>query len=885
MGNLIEIVISGKNEAKAAIAEAKADGEGLSGAMTKMGAVSAAAMVGIGVEATKMATEYEASTTRLVTSAGESTKNIDMVRKGMLSMAGQVGTSAEDLSKGMYVVESAGFHAGDGLTVLKAAAQGAKDENAELGTVANAVTDVLVDYHLKSSDAANVTSQMVEAVSHGKTTFEEFSGSMHNILPLASAMHLSFADVSGVLAEMTAHGMSADQASQNMANAMRSLAGPSGTMLKEFQALGITVDEVHQKMGTVGLAGTMQFLEETAKKVGPNVLDQEAALKKLMGTAPGLSVALMTTGENAADTAAAIKGIGSASADAKGNVKGFSEIQDTLAFKLSQLKASFDTLMIQLGQKIIPVVKDTIDWFAHHKLAVEALATVIGGVLMLSTLKWISTLTGNFLSAVAKAVVAVKGLGTSSEEAAAKQAAASEAAGNWGRSLGNAIPIIGGVIAGAAALGSWLGHLGQKSYDATAALNETSNALLDLSAGSMSKATEKMIALAGLATKTGGSFREELVKPIDDSLAQLVSSGHLDQAKQALAAVDAQLTAGGVSADKFNKLLKDYNDAVGAYGVQQREAALDTAKTTDAMAANGAQQDANATGADALAKAQGGLTDAQNGLTDSTANATTQWAAVKKAASGYQDQLDGLFGRFGAYSNAQAALTIAMDDATGKLTSGTHAVDLNTVAGAKNFQELQKLSQANFDVAKNMLQTGSNSDQATQSLRNGAQAIDDLAKKSGFTKGQIEQLNKELYGVPSVKDITIDADTGPAAAALTDLGNQIDKVAGKLAHKMYPGGYAHGGEIGGAATGGDRSGLVWVGEQGPELVRLPTGSTVRSNPDSMAALSAANNRTGGGTARLEWVGPEGDELFTMIKRWIRVNYGTGPNSVQMALGQ
>ena len=235
----------------------------------------------------------------------------------------------------MYTVESAGYHGADGLIVLKAAAQGAKDEGADLATVSNAVTDALVDYHLKATDAADITSKMVTAVSFGKTTFQDFSGSMHNILPLASAMHLGFADVSGVLAEMTAHGMSADQASQNMANAMRSLDAPTSTMQKEFTKLGITTSEVHDKLGTVGLAGTLQFLADTAKKSGGSVLDQEAALKKLVGTAPGLSVALMTTGENFDATSKAIKGISSASADAQGNVKGFSEIQGTLGFKVA----------------------------------------------------------------------------------------------------------------------------------------------------------------------------------------------------------------------------------------------------------------------------------------------------------------------------------------------------------------------------------------------------------------------------------------------------------------------------------------------------------------------------------------------------------------------
>ncbi|MFF7734267.1 hypothetical protein [Streptomyces sp. NPDC007984] len=45
-------------------------------------------------------------------------------------------------------------------------------------------------------------------------------------------------------------------------------------------------------------------------------------------------------------------------------------------------------------------------------------------------------------------------------------------------------------------------------------------------------------------------------------------------------------------------------------------------------------------------------------------------------------------------------------------------------------------------------------------------------------------------------------------------------------------GAATGGVIGRAASGGIRGNLTMVGEQGPELVQLPSGSRVRSNPDS-----------------------------------------------------
>lgn len=52
------------------------------------------------------------------------------------------------------------------------------------------------------------------------------------------------------------------------------------------------------------------------------------------------------------------------------------------------------------------------------------------------------------------------------------------------------------------------------------------------------------------------------------------------------------------------------------------------------------------------------------------------------------------------------------------------------------------------------------------------------------------------------------------------------------------------GGVMGAATGGARSGLTWVGENGPELADLPAGATVHSAGDS-ARMAAAGTGNGG----------------------------------------
>ena len=416
------------------MAEASTSGEsftarmgGIGGAMTKLGKATTLVGAGVAVVAVKMATDFQSSTTRLVTSAGETNDKLDMVRKGLLNMAGQVGVSANDLSKAMYYVEAAGYHAGEGLTVLKAAAQGAAAEGADTTTVAQALTDVLKDYHLKASAAGDVTSKMITAVAHGKVNLQDFSSAFASIVPAASAAGISFNDVGAALSSMTNHGFTAQRASQNLAQALRSLLNPTKPMQKAFADFGVSTDTLKAKLhGPNGLTDAMQYLSQAASKAGKEGTPEfAAAMRKLMGTAPGANAALTTVGKNFKDTNDTIKAMAKSTVDAHGKVKGFAEVQQTLGQKVKQLKAGFDTLLIELGNKLIPIITRLIDFFTKHKTVTEGLAIAIGVVLAGAVVKFatgavVGAVKGvkDIFTGVSAAAKAVKAFATSEKLAA-----------------------------------------------------------------------------------------------------------------------------------------------------------------------------------------------------------------------------------------------------------------------------------------------------------------------------------------------------------------------------------------------------------------------------------------------------------------------------------
>jgi hypothetical protein len=283
------------------------------GPPTKALGLVALGAAAVGVELVHMAGNFEASTTRLVTSAGQSREGLKDVQNGILDMASEVGNSAEELSRAMYTIESGGQHGANGLMVLRAAAEGAKAEGADLKVVADAVTSVLVDYQKGAGDAALVTSKLVAATSAGKTTFEELAGAMSSVLPQASIAKISLDDILGSLASMTVHGMSAQQAADNLTDAIRNMQKPNNIATKELALLGIASNQLADDLRTKGLSGTLGEISNAILKTVPPgtekvILDLKTALN-------GLSPAVRELGMHLFDGTMSAKEYGKAAAD------------------------------------------------------------------------------------------------------------------------------------------------------------------------------------------------------------------------------------------------------------------------------------------------------------------------------------------------------------------------------------------------------------------------------------------------------------------------------------------------------------------------------------------------------------------------------------------
>lgn len=315
------------------------------------------AAIGFGAESVKMAGNFQQGMSTLVTSAGESQANLKMVSDGVLQISQTTGTSTEQLAKGMYMIESSGQRGATALATLQAAAQGAKAENANLGTVTNAVTTVMTDYassHLTASQSMNA---LIATVASGKTNLQSLASSMGSVLPLASSLGIAFPQVAGAIAVMTNSGMSAQRASMNLANAIRSLAAPSGIAQKSMASVGLSAQELKDTLSTKGLAAAIQLIEDRVGKTFPaGSVQAVTAFKNIMGGATGYNVALMVGGNRMKTYEANIASITKAMQTSGTAVMGWSETQGNFNVQMDRLKMALEAVQITIGTALLPAL-------------------------------------------------------------------------------------------------------------------------------------------------------------------------------------------------------------------------------------------------------------------------------------------------------------------------------------------------------------------------------------------------------------------------------------------------------------------------------------------------------------------------------------------------
>lgn len=377
-------------KSKAASEELHTTSSGAGSSLNSMALGAAAVAVSIGFVAdktVKAASDYQEQLTGLVTGAGENEKNIGLVGKGLLDMSAQTGTTTKQLTDGMFMIESAGYHGADGLKVLQAAAEGAKVGQADLGTVADATTTIMKDYG--GTLPTQAVNELIATVANGKTHMADLSMSLSQVLPTASAAKVGLHDVMGAMATMTGEGVPAANAATYLRQTIIGLSAPGTAAKKALQEVGLSSEEVSKDLQK-SLPDTLKTITEAVGKKFPEGSSQYIeAIKAISGGSKTMQGMLDLTGGHMKDFTTNVESVGEAVHKGGDKIEGWNEVQKDFSFKMAQAKASIDASGIALGTALMPalsaitgvlvdLLKPVTSFIANNSHLVTTIMEVVG---------------------------------------------------------------------------------------------------------------------------------------------------------------------------------------------------------------------------------------------------------------------------------------------------------------------------------------------------------------------------------------------------------------------------------------------------------------------------------------------------------------------------
>lgn len=344
---------------------------GKEGLLAMAGVAAGAAIVGVGVMATKMAGDFQTSMVQLSTGAGEATAAIrpgGVVYNGILQMAKDTGTSTSQLADGMYMIGSAGYHGAQGLAILQAAAEGAKVGNADLGTTADALTTVMKNYPDVANGATGAMNTLIATVANGKTHMQDLATALSSVLPTARQAGIGLNDVMAAMAAQTAMGIPAADAATHLRQMIIALEAPSAAASQALNAIGLTTDQVATAMHSSLPAALELIQQHLAATYGQGTPAYLAALKNVSGGLREMQGMLALTGQNLGSFQADVGKISGAVKAGGTQVAGWNQVQGTFNQQLARFGEVAQTLMIQLGQKLLPVATQLFGFLADNAI-------------------------------------------------------------------------------------------------------------------------------------------------------------------------------------------------------------------------------------------------------------------------------------------------------------------------------------------------------------------------------------------------------------------------------------------------------------------------------------------------------------------------------------
>ena len=313
--------------------------------------------LGAAVKSTATAAiDFNSKWTQVRTIVDESKVDIKGLEKGVLDMAGELG-SAGDLARGTYMVISSMQKPQTALQDLAAAAKFAQGGQADLNDSVKAGTGIMNAFGEKAKDLNHVYDVLWQVISDGVTTAKELAPAIGRITPMAEAAGLSIEEMAGSIAVMTQISQNTNETITSLRGILTSVLKPTTETAQEAERLGINFSAAAIK--TMGFSGWLADMNT-------KVIAGKGDMAKLFPSVEALGGILQLTRNDLSNFNTEMENMSKVTGN---NERAHQKWKESFQGAWSSIRNEVEVTMMKA---ILPAMKDLAKWLSENGKEITA---------------------------------------------------------------------------------------------------------------------------------------------------------------------------------------------------------------------------------------------------------------------------------------------------------------------------------------------------------------------------------------------------------------------------------------------------------------------------------------------------------------------------------
>lgn len=306
-------------------------------------------IIGIGTAAVKASSDFEQAMSKVKAISGATASDMELLNEKAIEMGAKTKFSAKESAEAFTYMAMAGWDTKAMLDGIDGIMNLAAADGLDLATTSDIVTDAITAFGLSAKDSAHFADVLAVASSSSNTNVQMLGESFKYVAPVAGSLGYTIEDTAVALGLMANAGVKSSQAGTSLRAALTRMVKPTEAAAIWMEKLGIEI---------VNSDGSMKSLDEVMRILRSSMSgltdEQKAQAVSTIFGQEAMSGMLAIINASDADFEKLTKSINNADGAAEEMAE---TMMDNTAGAIEQMMGSLETLGIQIGNILTPLIK------------------------------------------------------------------------------------------------------------------------------------------------------------------------------------------------------------------------------------------------------------------------------------------------------------------------------------------------------------------------------------------------------------------------------------------------------------------------------------------------------------------------------------------------